>query len=64
MTDHPPPWLSPQDLADELGVPVSTVYGWRHTGAGPVGHKVGRHVRFRRSDVEAWLGTCREEVAS
>jgi excisionase family DNA binding protein len=50
-------FLSPEDLATELGLPVGTVYSWRYRGLGPRGFKVGRHVRFRRSDVEAWLET-------
>ncbi len=25
-------FLSPEDLADYLGVPVATVYGWRYKG--------------------------------
>jgi hypothetical protein len=28
---------------------------WRHRGEGPRGYRVGRHVRYRRSSVEAWL---------
>ena len=47
--------LSPQDVADWLGVPLATVYRWRHVGGGPRGSKVGRHVRYRPADVEAWL---------
>ncbi len=51
-------WLSPQELADMLGIPVRTVYYWRsgnpHHG-GPRGHVIGKHVRFRMSDVETWL---------
>jgi excisionase family DNA binding protein len=38
-----------------LGIPVDTLYGWRHRGLGPRGYRVGRHVRYRRSSVEAWL---------
>lgn len=53
--------LSPSDLADHLGISLSTVYSWRHLGSGPVGIKVGRHVRFRRSDVDAWLTAHRED---
>ncbi|MDP8928170.1 MAG: helix-turn-helix domain-containing protein [Actinomycetota bacterium] len=49
--------LSPQQLADYLGVPVATVYRWRYEGTGPRGIKVGKHVRYRRRDVEAWLDT-------
>ena len=28
---------------------------WRYKGDGPVGYRVGRHVRCRREAVEAWL---------
>lgn len=47
--------LSPDDLATYLGVPVKTVYNWRSEGKGPRGVKVGRHLRFRMADVQAWL---------
>jgi excisionase family DNA binding protein len=43
------------DLSKMLGVPIVTLYGWRHRGEGPRGYRVGRHVRYRRSSVEAWL---------
>jgi excisionase family DNA binding protein len=49
--------LSPQQLADYLGVPLATVYRWRHESTGPRGIKVGKHVRYRHRDVEAWLET-------
>lgn len=47
--------LSIRELASRLNVPLSTVYGWRYKGSGPRGFRVGRHVRFRWSDVEKWL---------
>ena len=47
--------LGPQEVADYLGVPIRTVYAWRHRGTGPRGFRVGRHVRYRREDVDAWL---------
>lgn len=47
--------LSPKELAAYLGVPVATIYRWRSLGEGPVGCRVGRHVRYRREDIEAWL---------
>jgi excisionase family DNA binding protein len=43
------------DLSTMLGVPVDTLYGWRHRGEGPTGYRIGRHVRYRCSAVEAWL---------
>ncbi|ADP79352.1 helix-turn-helix transcriptional regulator [Pseudofrankia inefficax] len=45
------------DLAEYLGVPVNTIYKWRTTGEGPTGLRIGRHVRYRREDVTAWLAT-------
>lgn len=47
--------LSVQELADYLEVPVKTIYTWRHRDTGPRGFRVGKHVRFRWRDVEAWL---------
>ena len=47
--------LTVQELAALLKVPVSTVYSWRHLGVGPRGIRVGRYVRYRRADVEAFL---------
>lgn len=48
-------WTGIEALAEELGVPVRTIYAWRSRGLGPRGYKIGKHVRFRRADVEAWL---------
>jgi excisionase family DNA binding protein len=50
-------WIGIEELAAELGIPVRTVYAWRSAGKGPNGHKIGKHVRFRREDVEEWLAT-------
>ena len=47
--------LTAEDLADYLDVPVATVYAWRHRRQGPPGFRVGRHLRFRWSDVERWI---------
>jgi len=35
-------------------VPLTTLYQWRTKGTAPRAVKVGRHIRFRPSDVEAW----------
>lgn len=47
--------LTPQDVADHCGVPVKTVYGWNTNGTGPRRIRVGKHVRFRQADLDAWL---------
>ena len=49
------PFLSPAGLADYLEIPIATVYAWRHGGTGPPGSKIGRHVRYRVSDVDRWI---------
>lgn len=47
--------LKAQEVADGLGVPLTTLYSWRATGKGPRGFRVGKYVRFKAADVEAWL---------
>ncbi len=51
---------TPDELAEYLGVPLRTLYAWRYRGEGPRGYKIGKHIRYRQSDIEAWL----EEQAS
>jgi excisionase family DNA binding protein len=46
--------LSPEDLAERLGVPLATVYAWNSLGGGPRFMKFGKHVRYKLADVEAW----------
>jgi excisionase family DNA binding protein len=48
-------WSGPKDLAEWLDLPVATIYRWRHTGIGPPAVRVGKHLRYRRRDVERWL---------
>lgn len=45
----------PEGFAEYLGVPLATVYRWRARRTGPRGVKVGRQVRYRAAEVEAWL---------
>lgn len=54
--------LSPDDLAALLKVPVKTVYNWRSEGKGPKGIRVGKYLRFRRADVDAWLDRLSDAV--
>jgi predicted DNA-binding transcriptional regulator AlpA len=52
------------DVADYFGVPIETFYSWRKKGKAPKGFKVGRAVKYRWSEVEAWLEAHREDQAS
>jgi excisionase family DNA binding protein len=47
--------MSLTDLSEMLDIPVHTLCRWRYKGDRPVGYRVGRHVRYRREAVEAWL---------
>ena len=54
MTNHAGLLDTPR-LAEELGVPQRTVDQWAYLGKGPAFIKVGRHRRYRRIDIDAWL---------
>lgn len=43
------------EVAKYLGLPVGTLVQWGHKRIGPPYIRVGRHARYRWSDVEAWL---------
>ncbi len=49
------PVLTLSQLASQLGVTVQTLYDLRSQGRGPRGFRVGRELRFRVSEVDAWL---------
>lgn len=51
----PAPLIGPVELAEYVNVPLATVYTWNYEGTGPKCIKIGRHCRYRWSDVENWL---------
>jgi excisionase family DNA binding protein len=53
--------MTPGQLAEALGISVRTLYNWRSQRKGPPGFRVGRHVRYRRSDVKVWLDAQAQE---
>lgn len=56
------PLLTPPELADYLGVPIKTLYTWRYRHEGPPALRIGRHLRYRRGDVEEWLHACNDSA--
>ena len=52
---HLEPLISAQELAEYLDVPLATVYAWRYRRQGPPGLRVGKHLRYRRIDVNEWI---------
>ncbi|MGY2702786.1 helix-turn-helix transcriptional regulator [Nocardioides sp. HB32] len=62
MTDRViEPALSLKELTEQLHVSVQTLYDLRSQGRGPTGFRVGRHLRFRQSEIQAWLHRLEEE---
>ncbi|MFF4751777.1 helix-turn-helix domain-containing protein [Streptomyces sp. NPDC002514] len=51
----PDRYLTPEDLATLLGVPLETVYQWRRKRTGPPGFRVGRHLRYDPAAVSRWI---------
>ena len=47
--------LTVAEVANWLGIAEGTLRYWRHTHRGPQSFSVGGGVRYRPSDIEAWL---------
>jgi predicted DNA-binding transcriptional regulator AlpA len=55
MADDRRPLATKAEVAEYLQKPEHTLDQWRWRGDGPKAIKVGRTLRYRWSDVEAWL---------
>ena len=47
--------LTMAEVAVIVRAPVATLRYWRHLGTGPHGFRVGRGVRYWRTEVTTWL---------
>ena len=47
--------VSPSDAAKRLGLTVGTLANLRYRGGGPAFIRVGNRIRYRLSDLAAWL---------
>lgn len=52
--------LTATEASALLGVPERTLAHWRTERTGPLALRIGVHVRYRLSDLEAWV----EELAA
>ena len=48
-------YVSLAELAAELKVSVQTIYDLRSKGRGPHGFRVGTQLRFRKTEIDAWV---------
>ncbi len=58
------PLLSAAEVSAYLQVPIRTLHRWRHRRTGPPAIRVGRYLRYRQEDVEAWLTKQQSEQRS
>lgn len=60
--EAPADWLSPQQLADWLGLPIKSVYRWNLHRTGPQPTRIGKHIRYSRKAIESWLAAREQDV--
>lgn len=53
--------LTPEDVCEQLQVPISTLYKWRERNYGPPALKVGKFLRYQPADVEAFIASLAPE---
>lgn len=57
------PTMTLSELAAFLSVSNQALYDLRSQGRGPRGFRVGRQLRFRASEIEAWLAAMEADDA-
>ncbi len=56
--------LSTPMAAEQLGLSPATLRYWRHVQTGPPYIKLGKHVRYQRADLRAWVRSNRCQPAA
>lgn len=54
--------MTVKEVEEETGIPEGTLRYYRSIGVGPASFRLGGRVRYRRSDVLAWIAE--EEAAT
>lgn len=49
------PLMTIEQLAEVLQIPIDTIYVWRAKKYGPPAIKVGKYLRWKPEDVQAWI---------
>lgn len=52
-----PEFMTPRELAQQLGVSPQTLASWRFYGKGPKFTRMERLIRYRLSDVDEWIAS-------
>jgi len=56
--------LTPREVSEYLNVRVATLAAWRYTGDGPAYVRLGRMIRYQRSDIEDYVSVSRVDHPS
>jgi len=56
-------WLTPKEVNKEFGFSVSTLAKWRMNNLNLSFSKMGKYIRYRRADIEAFIESNLVEVA-
>lgn len=51
-------YLTPDEVAEILSIPPSTLYKWRYSNSGPPVTKVGKYLRYPADELDRWLERC------
>lgn len=46
---------TPAQVAEYYKVPIRTLHQWRYQHTGPRAAKIGRHLRYRKADLDAYF---------
>lgn len=63
MTTEYKEWLAPQEARKEFGFSISTLAKWRMDNINLPFSKMGKYIRYKRSDIEAFIESNKVEVA-
>ena len=57
-------WLTPKEVSKEYLFSTSTLGKWRMDNKNLPFSKIGKYIRYKRSDIEAFIESNKVEVAS
>lgn len=56
-------WLNPKEVNSEYSISVSTLAKWRMENKKLPFSKIGKYIKYKRADIEAFLNSNMVEVA-
>ncbi len=55
-------WLTPNEVNEEFGFSTSTLAKWRMKKMNLIFRKMGKYIKYKRSDIEAFIESNKVEV--